>query len=101
VRLRIRARDVALQREVLASSASNQLEGRVLRVLEREPPYAAVELALAPGAAAGERLWSLVTQRSVQALAIAPGQPMVASFKAVAVEGRAAAVHTETESPAA
>ncbi len=98
VRLRIRARDVALQREVLASSASNQLTGTVLRVLEREPPYAAVELGLTPTAAPGERLWALVTQRSVQSLAIAAGQPMVASFKAVAVEGRAAAVHTEAPS---
>lgn len=97
VRLRIRARDVALQREVLASSASNQLRGIVLRVVEREAPYAAVELALAPGAAAGERLWALVTQRSVQSLAIAPGQPLVASFKAVAVEGRAAAVRGADE----
>jgi molybdate transport system ATP-binding protein len=100
VRLRIRARDVALQREVLASSASNQLAGTVLRVLEREPPYAAVELGLTPAAAPGERLWALVTQRSVQSLAITPGQTMVASFKAVAVEGRAAAVHAETPDPA-
>lgn len=99
VRLRIRARDVALQRGVLTSSASNQLTGTVLRVLDREPPYAAVELALAPAAGAGGRLWALVTQRSVQSLAIAAGQPMVASFKAVAVEGRAAAVHAETEAP--
>ncbi len=100
VRLRIRARDVALQREVLASSASNQLAGTVLRVLEREPPYAAVELGLTPDAAPGERLWALVTQRSVQNLAITPGQTMVASFKAVAVEGRAAAVHAEARDPA-
>jgi molybdate transport system ATP-binding protein len=95
VRLRIRARDVALQHERLASSASNQLSGTVLRVLEREPPYAAVELALAGSAAAGERLWALVTRRSVQALGVAPGRPMVASFKAVAVESRAAALHLE------
>ena len=100
VRLRIRARDVALQREVLASSASNQLAGTVLRVLEREPPYAAVEIGLTPAAAPGERLWALVTQRSVQSLAITPGHTMVASFKAVAVEGRAAAVHAETTDPA-
>ncbi len=92
VRLRIRARDVALQREVLGSSASNQLHGTVLRVVEREPPYAAVELARAPGGAAGERLWALVTQRSIHTLGVAPGQALVASFKAVAVEGRAAAV---------
>ncbi|HEU4458518.1 MAG TPA: molybdenum ABC transporter ATP-binding protein [Methylibium sp.] len=93
VRLRVRARDVALQREVLPSSASNQLRGSVLQVIERDPPYAAVELGLAgPDSPPGERLWSLVTRRSVHALAIAPGQDLVASFKAVAVEGRATAV---------
>ena len=59
VRLRIRARDVALQRELIASSASNQLHGTVLRLLEREGPYCAVELALQPEAHAGERLWAL------------------------------------------
>lgn len=97
VRLRIRARDVALQREPHPSSASNQLTGTVLRVLEREPPYAAVELALVPDAAPGRRLWALVTQRSVQSLAITKGVRLVASFKAVAVEGRAVAVHTEPD----
>ena len=93
VRLRVRARDVALQPSVLTSSASNQLAGTVLRVLEREGAYAAVELALRPQAAPGERLWALVTRRSVQTLGIAPGQRLVGSFKAVAVEGRAAARH--------
>ena len=76
VRLRIRARDVALQPAVLASSASNQLAGTVLRVLEREGAYAAVELALRPEAAPGERLWALVTRRSVHGLGIAPGAAM-------------------------
>ncbi|MGE5117155.1 MAG: TOBE domain-containing protein, partial [Betaproteobacteria bacterium] len=93
VRLRVRARDVALQPAVLASSASNQLPGEVLRVLEREGPYAAVELALRPGAPPGERLWSLVTRRSVASMGIAPGRTLVGSFKAVAVEGRAVARH--------
>src|SRR5207244_1060465 len=54
VRLRVRSRDVALQREVLASSASNQLAGTVTRVLDRDGAYSAVELALRPGAHAGE-----------------------------------------------
>ena len=93
VRLRVRARDVALQPAVLASSASNQLTGTVLRVLERDGAYAAVELALRPEAAPGERLWSLVTRRSVHSLGIAAGQPWIGSFKAVAVEGRATAQH--------
>jgi len=92
VRLRIRARDVALQREVMPSSASNQLHGTVLRLLEREGPFCAVELALRPEAHAGERLWALVTRRSAASLGLASGQAVVASFKAVAVEGRSVAV---------
>jgi len=92
VRLRIRARDVALQREVIASSASNQLRGTVLRLLEREGPYCAVELALQHEAHAGERLWALITRRSAHSLGLAAGQRAVASFKAVAVEGRSVAV---------
>ncbi len=91
VRLRIRARDVALQRETIASSASNQLRGTVLRLLEREGPYCAVELALRPESHAGERLWALITRRSAQHLGLAAGQAAVASFKAVAVEGRSIA----------
>jgi molybdate transport system ATP-binding protein len=101
VRLRVRARDVAVQPAPQPSSASNQLAATVLRVIEREGehdrPYAAVELALRGGAqaAAGERLWALVTRRSVQQLALVPGRACVATFKAVAVEGRAAAVIDE------
>jgi molybdate transport system ATP-binding protein len=90
VRLRIRARDVALQRDVLASSASNQLGGTLMRLIERDGPYVAAELALSPDAE-GATLWALVTRRSVHALGLAPGQRVVASFKAVAVEGRSVA----------
>ena len=92
VRLRIRARDVALQREAQPSSASNQLTGTVLRVLEREGPYCAVELGLSAAAPAGARLWALITRRSARTLAVAPGAALVASFKAVAVEGRSIAL---------
>ena len=96
VRLRVRARDVALQRERQPSSASNQLHGTVLRVLERDGPYCAVELALGDAASPGERIWALITRRSAQSLDIAPGVPRVAVFKAVAVEGRAAALRPTT-----
>jgi molybdate transport system ATP-binding protein len=92
LRLRLRARDVTLQREPHASSAANQLRGRVLQVLPREGPYAAVEVALSASHAAGERLWALVTRRSVATLGLAVGDEVVASFKAVAVEGRSTAV---------
>ena len=56
-----------------------------------------IALALRPGAQAGESLWALVTRRSVHALGLAPGQRVVASFKAVAVEGRSVAQFTEAE----
>jgi molybdate transport system ATP-binding protein len=86
--LRVRARDVALAREPHPSSASNQLHGTVLRVQDRDDAFAAVELALKDGAGPGERLWALVTRRSVAQLGIAPGTPWVASFKAVCIESR-------------
>ena len=102
VRLRIRARDVALQSAGAAvntsSSASNQLQGRVLQVLNRDGPYCIVELALGLNLMqlehqprAGETLWALVTRRSVSTMALSVGQRVVASFKAVAVEGRSVA----------
>jgi molybdate transport system ATP-binding protein len=100
VRLRIRARDVALQNEGAASntSASNQLQGRVLQVLDRDGPYCIVELALSLNLMqlehqprAGETLWALVTRRSVSTMGLSVGQRVVASFKAVAVEGRSVA----------
>jgi molybdate transport system ATP-binding protein len=97
VRLRVRARDVALQRTVQESSASNQLSGTVLRTLEREGPYCAIEVALQAEAAAGERLWALVTRRSAETLAIAPGCAVVATFKAVAVESRSVALRASTQ----
>jgi molybdate transport system ATP-binding protein len=78
---------------VLESSASNQLAGTVLRTLERDGPYCAVEVALRPEAAAGERLWALVTRRSAETLGIGPGSTVVATFKAVAVESRSVALH--------
>jgi len=90
VRLRIRARDVALQRELQRTSASNQLAGTLTRVLERDGPYCAVELSLG-GQVDGATLWALVTRRSLHSLGLAPGQRCVACFKAVAVEGRSVA----------
>ena len=101
VRLRIRARDVALQHQIggadmQPSSASNQLAARVIQVLDRDGPYSIVELALTRQPAdlaprAGETLWALVTRRSVQSMRLAPGAHVVAVFKAVAVEGRSVA----------
>jgi molybdate transport system ATP-binding protein len=104
VRLRIRARDVALQNAgsecntSANTSASNQLQGRVLQVLNRDGPYCIVELSLSLNLSqlehqprAGETLWALVTRRSVSTMGLSVGQLVVASFKAVAVEGRSVA----------
>lgn len=100
VRLRIRARDVALQSAGTAvnsssgTSASNQLHARVLQVLDRDGPYCIVELLLSElehQPRAGETLWALVTRRSVSTMGLRVGQQVVASFKAVAVEGRSVA----------
>ena len=100
VRLRVRARDVAIQREVQPSSASNQLRGRVVRVLPRDGPYCAVEVALREAAPPGERLCALVTRRSAQTFSIETGNEVVASFKAVAVEGRSVALREEADGDA-
>jgi molybdate transport system ATP-binding protein len=92
VRLRLRARDITLQPHAVETSANNQLAAVVLSVLDREGPYAAVEVGLGGSRAAGERLWALVTRRSVSTLGLRAGHPVVAAFKAVAVESRYAAL---------
>jgi molybdate transport system ATP-binding protein len=90
--LRVRARDVAIARDVMPSSASNQLRGTVLQVMDRDEAFTAVELGLSAAAPAGQRIWALITRRSAAHLGITIGTPWIASFKAVCVEGRAISV---------
>ena len=87
VRLHIRARDVSLSLARQEGSASNQFYGHVRQLLPRDGPYLAVEL----GLEGGQRLWALITRQSAERLALQVGSAAWASFKAVAVEGRAVA----------
>jgi molybdate transport system ATP-binding protein len=86
VRLRIRARDVAIARQVQAGhSIRNQLPCVVEEIVKAGPAF--VELALKLGS---QRLRSRITRKSADEMAIAPGQKVVALLKAVAVERRVA-----------
>jgi len=95
VRLKVRARDISLHRELIeGTSASNQLRGRITQVMlaGENGSYGAVgveldhlreagDFAVQPGA----QLWALLTRKSIQEMDLAPGQPCVASFKAMSV----------------
>jgi molybdenum ABC transporter ATP-binding protein len=74
----LRPEDVTISLSMQASSARNHLVARVGRVLP-SGPYVRVELD------AGFLLVSLVTRRAQEELALVPGTPVVATFKAAAV----------------
>lgn len=82
VRIRVRARDVSLALERPAGvSVLNIFSGRVVRIVPTGDAQADVLVD-----AGGARLWSRVTARSVHDLALAPGKPVHAMVKAVAVD---------------
>lgn len=95
VRLKIRARDVSLHRQMAEdASVSNQLRGRITQIMlaGENGSYGAVGIELDRLRDAGEfsaqpgvQLWALLTRRSIQQMDWAPGQPCVASFKAMSV----------------
>jgi len=94
VRVKVRARDIALHREMPTdTSASNLLRARITQVMlaGEHGTYGAVSVELAreldsanlqvkPGAA----LWALLTRKSIQQMGWAPGQPCIVGFKAMA-----------------
>ena len=77
----LRPEDVTLRSlggSVIAESARNRLEGRVEAAIRLEAQYrVAIDC--------GPRLVSLVTVQSYEDLGLAPGRPIVATFKASAV----------------
>jgi molybdate transport system ATP-binding protein len=84
VRLRVRARDVAVATRVPDElSIRNHLFGRIAAV--RQEPGAFAELAIDLG---GPLLRARVTRHAVDELGLVPGKPVVALIKAVAVERR-------------
>jgi tungstate transport system ATP-binding protein len=71
--------DIFVSREPLASSARNVFSGRVTKLARQRP--GAVHVA----ADVGVELVAVVTEEAARALALAPGSPVVFSFKASAV----------------
>jgi molybdate transport system ATP-binding protein len=91
VRLRIRARDVAIALQVQTGySIRNQLPCIVEEIVSADPAF--VEVALKLGS---QRLRSRITRKSADEMALAPGQEAVALLKAVSVERRVARHHRE------
>jgi len=88
LRLRIRARDVALARsEPKDSSIGGRLPGRIAEIVVRDGPYAEVRVDVG-----GASLWSLVTRHSVERLGLAVGQPIWCLVKTVALDNRLVAL---------
>jgi molybdate transport system ATP-binding protein len=95
VRLKIRAREISLHRDLLeGSSASNQLRGRITQIMlaGENGSYGAVGVELDHVRETGDfsiqpgvQIWALLTRRAIQEMDLAPGQPCVASFKAMSV----------------
>lgn len=83
VNLRIRSRDVAIALDPPGrTSILNVLPGRVAEIGPDDGPQAHVLLDV------GAPLWARIMRRSVQALDLAPGRPVYALVKAVAVDRR-------------
>ncbi len=84
LRLRVRARDVALAHsEPTDSSIGGRLPGHVAEIVAREGPYAEVRVDVG-----GASVWALVTRHSVDRLALATGMPIWCLIKTVALDNR-------------
>ncbi len=89
VRLRVRARDVAIAREPQPGlSIRNQIPCVIEEIVGADPAF--MEIALKLGK---QRLRARITRKSVAELELAPGQNVVALLKAVSVERRVIARH--------
>jgi molybdate transport system ATP-binding protein len=86
VRARIRARDVSLALSVPDDiSVLNIFTGRVVEIAEEPGPQ--VDISLDIGTPSEPvALWARITARSVRNLGLAPGRPVVALVKAVALD---------------
>ena len=73
--------DIFVSREPLASSARNTFQGRVTALARRRAGDGAVHVT----ADVGVELVAVVTEEALRDLALAPGSPVVFSFKASAV----------------
>ena len=86
VRVRVRARDVALARtRPAATSIRNIFPGRIVEIAPDHGPLADIRLDIGPP---GEpvALWARITRRSLQELELAPGVEIFALLKTVALD---------------
>lgn len=95
VRLKVRARDVSLHREVPAdSSSTNVLRGRITQVMlaGQNGTYGAVGVELARELddrlelKAGAQVWGLVTRQAIEQMNWQPGEPCVVGFNAMSAQ---------------
>ena len=92
VNVRIRARDVALAlTPPRDTSILNILPGRVVEIAAEAGPQAHVLIDV------GSPLWARIMKRSIDDLALAPGKPVYALLKAVAVDQRSLGRPTEMD----
>lgn len=85
-RARIRSRDVSLSlSRPIDVSVTNRLAGTIGTITRAEGPFADVEVLLAHS-----KIYALVTQESVERLALERGTPVWAMIKAVTVDSRPA-----------
>lgn len=83
LRIRIRARDVAITlAPAAASSVLNSLTGTVEEIAGTDGPHVDIRIALADG----QRLWARITRKSVAALALRPGIAVYAQVKTAAID---------------
>jgi molybdate transport system ATP-binding protein len=95
VRLKVRARDVSLHREVPHdTSSTNVLRGRITQVMlaGSHGTYGAVGVELARELderlelKAGAQIWGLVTRQAIEQMKWQPGEPCVVGFNAMAAQ---------------
>jgi molybdate transport system ATP-binding protein len=96
VRLKLRARDLSLHREVpVDSTSTNHLRGRISQIMlaGEHGTYGAVGIELdrqlSPEGQeidTGAHLWALLTRKSIQQMDWQPGQACVVGFKAMATQ---------------
>ena len=88
LRIRVRARDVALALQAPSGiSILNVFAGRVMEIDEAGAAQMDVLLDIArPPADEPCRLWARITRRSARELALEPGKPVHAMIKAVAID---------------
>ena len=87
VRLRIRARDVALAlRAPQETSIQNVLRGRVVELGWQEGPFVEVNVAIGAEVDGGPRLTARLTRRAADTLQLAAGREVFALIKAIALD---------------